>query len=99
MQRRHDEQAANLITIQQEIMQIKPIADVTEMQRTIVTQDQDIQRLKDSIHIFTSDLEQAQSSAKEARDKLEHEQRLRLEVEKKLSEYLNAQKKMAEQFS
>jgi hypothetical protein len=38
MQRRHDEQAANLIAIHQEIMQIKPRADATEMQRTIVTQ-------------------------------------------------------------
>jgi uncharacterized protein YxjI len=99
MQRRHDEQAANLVAIQQEIMQIKPSADVTEMQRTIVTQRQDIKRLEDNVQALTSDLEEARGSVREARGKLEQEKRLRMEVERKLSEYIDAQKKMAAQFS
>lgn len=99
MQRRHNEQAANLVAIQQEIMQIKPSADVTEMQRTIVTQRQDIKRLEDNVQALTSDLEEARGSVREARGKLEQEKRLRMEVERKLSEYIDAQKKMAAQFS
>jgi multidrug resistance efflux pump len=99
MQRRHEEQTETLIAIQQEITQIKPGADVTEMQRTIVTQRKDIKRLKDNNQALATDLEQARSSAKEARGELEREQRLRLEAEKKLSEYLDAQRKMAAQFS
>ena len=99
MQRRHDEQAANLVAIQQEIMQIKPSADVTEMQRTIVTQRQDIKRLEDNNQALTSDLEEARGSVREARGKLEQEKMLRMEVERKLSEYIDAQKKMAAQFS
>ena len=99
MQRRHDEQAANLVAIQQEIMQIKPSADVTEMQRTIVTQRQDIKRLEDNVQALTSDLEEARGSVREARGKLEQEKMLRMEVERKLSEYIDAQKKMAAQFS
>ena len=99
MQRRHDEQAANLVAIQQEIMQIKPSADVTEMKRTIVIQRQDIKRLEDNNQALTSDLEEARGSARETREKLEQEKRLRMEVERKLSEYIDAQKKMAAQFS
>ena len=69
------------------------------MKRTIVTQRQDIKRLEDNNQALTSDLEEARDSARETREKLEQEKRLRMEVERKLSEYIDAQKKMAAQFS
>ena len=69
------------------------------MKRTIVIQRQDIKRLEDNNQALTSDLEEARGSARETREKLEQEKRLRMEVERKLSEYIDAQKKMAAQFS
>ena len=68
------------------------------MQHRIFNQEQDIERLKDKIQALTNDLELAQGSTKEAREDLERERRLRLQVERKLNEYIDAQKKMA-QFS
>lgn len=69
------------------------------MQHRIFNQEQDIERLKDKIQALTNDLELAQGSTKEAREDLERERRLRLQVERKLNEYIDAQKKMAAQFS
>ena len=88
-----------MIAIEQEIRQIQPSADTTEMQRTIVTQRRDIKRLEDNNQALASELEETQGSAREAKEKLEQEQGLRLEAERKLSEYVDAQKKMAAQFS
>ena len=88
-----------MIAIQEEIRQIKPSADTIGMKRTIVIQRQDIKRLEDNNQALTSDLEEARGSARETREKLEQEKRLRMEVERKLSEYIDAQKKMAAQFS
>ena len=69
------------------------------MQHRIFNQEQDIERLKDKIQALTNDLELAQGSTKEAREDIERERRLRLQVERKLNEYIDAQKKMAAQFS
>ena len=69
------------------------------MQHRIFNQEQDIERLKDKIQALTNDLELAQGSTKEAREDLERERRLRLQVERKLNEYIDVQKKMAAQFS
>lgn len=115
MQRRHDEQTESLIAIQQEIAQIKPSTEVaTEMQRKIVDHDQEIKRLKSNLvaqkrHFdqaqfsrvkeLEQQLEMAQGSAKEAREDLEQEQRLRLQAERRLNEYLDAQKRITAEFS
>lgn len=86
--------------IHQELTHIQPSTEVSAaMQHRIFNQEQDIERLKDKIQALTNDLELAQGSTKEAREDLERERRLRLQVERKLNEYIDAQKKMAAQFS
>lgn len=86
--------------IQEELTQLQPSTEVAAvMQHRIVNQEQDIGRLKDKIQVLTNDLEHAQGSAKEAREDLERERGLRQQVERKLNKYIDAQKKMAAQFS
>ena len=115
MQHRHDKQTESLILIQQEITKIRPSTEVaTEMQRRIVNHDHEIKRLKSNLvaqkrHFdqaqfsrvkeLEQQLEMAQGSAKEAREDLEQEQRLRLQAERRLNEYLDAQKRITAEFS
>lgn len=114
MQHRHDKQTESLILIQQEITKIRPSTEVaTEMQRRIVNHDHEIGHLKSRLEARKRNIEQnnrrvkelekqlqmAQGSANEAREDLEQEQRLRLQAERKLNEYLDAQKRITAEFS
>jgi chromosome segregation ATPase len=109
MRRRHTEQNEDIAIFERELASLsKTITDFTKAESKIATQAAKISDLTDVMQLQRKKLRSQRTELKELsklkgevgrlQDAVEEEQKRRIEAERKLKEYFDAQKKIAAQF-